>query len=137
MKKKRICVVGAGYWGKNHIKALSELDSLGAIVESNEDALKIFLEKYPNINGYKNIEDALKDEFDGYIVATPSETHYGLASKINDHSIPFLVEKPMALTIKEAENLVNKALEKDNNFMVGHVLLFHPAIIKIKEIIGF
>lgn len=136
MKKKKVCVIGAGYWGRNHIKTLSDLDSLGAVVESNEEALKLSLKKYPNINGYKNIEDALKDGYDGYIIATPAETHYGLASKIIDSSYPFLVEKPMTLTIEEAEDLVNKALKKDINFMVGHVLLFHPAIIKIKELIS-
>ena len=135
MMNKRICVIGAGYWGKNHIKTLYELKSLSGIVESNKVTLQSLLATYPNVKGYTDIKDALEDEYDGFTIATPAETHFSVAKEIILAGKHLLIEKPMTLSIKDAEELVHLAKLKKINLMVGHVLLFHPAIIKIKEII--
>ncbi|MFL3007279.1 MAG: Gfo/Idh/MocA family protein, partial [Candidatus Neomarinimicrobiota bacterium] len=133
---KKICVVGAGHWGKNHIRILYEMGCLTGIVESKKDnkRLKRILNK--RVNFYSSIEDALLDDFDGFVVATPAaETHFEISKKIILSKKPVLIEKPMALSIKDAENIINLAKENNVNVMVGHVLLFHPAICKIKEMI--
>ncbi len=132
---KRICVVGGGYWGKNHIRTLYEMGAIGGIVESNKQLLSALLNKYKGIKGYLNVDEALMDQYDGYIVATPAETHFEIARTIIIKKKHVLIEKPMALSVSDAEDLV--ALAEDNmvNVLVGHVLLFHPAIIKIKEMI--
>ncbi len=132
---KRICVVGAGYWGKNHINVLIQLNSLKGIVDSDQEIIKIYKEKYPNVNCYNSIDDALKDNYDGYTIATPAETHFKIAKKLILSGKNILIEKPMALSIEHAEELVRLAKSYNVNVMVGHVLLFHPAIIKIKEMI--
>ena len=136
MNKNNLCVVGGGYWGKNHIKTLSQLKMLHGIVDLDPKNLKLIAEKYPGIKLYKSIEDALKNKnILGYVVATPAETHFAVAKKIISAKKHILVEKPFALKIKDAEELVDLSKRKDVSLMVGHLMLFHPAIVKIKEII--
>ena len=80
--KKKICVVGAGYWGNNHIRTLNELGALGGIVENNKQLLEEFSNKF-DVKIYQELDNALYDDnFLGYTVATPAETHYHLAKKI-------------------------------------------------------
>jgi len=136
MSKKNICVVGAGYWGKNHIRTLHELGSLGGIVEQKKDLLDQITEQYPDAKTYRNIDEALGyEEFAGFTVATPAETHHDIAVQIIKSGKHVLVEKPLCLNIKDAENMVNLAKQYKVNLMVGHVLLFHPAIQMIKSLI--
>lgn len=131
----KICVVGAGYWGKNHIKTLYELGLLGGIVEENSKILKRF-SNY-NISLYKRLDEALEnDNLLGFTVATPAETHFMIAKKIIKAEKHVLVEKPFVMSVKEAEDLIALADQNNVNLMVGHLLLFHPAIIKIKELIA-
>ena len=134
MIKKKICVVGGGYWGKNHIKTLNKLNALAGIVEFNQTLASDYSFQYPDVKIYSSIDDALESKiFDGYTIATPSETHYEIAKHIIAFRKPLLVEKPLALNIKNAEELVTMAKEYSVNLMVGHLLLFHPAFKKIKE----
>ena len=133
----RICVIGTGQWGKNHVSTLYSLGALAGIVELSEQVRNKYKKKYPNLNFYSKVEDAVADDiFDGFTIATPAETHYEIAKCIIEAGKPLLVEKPLTLSIREAEKLAE--LSKLNNvaLMVGHVLLFHPAIKKIKEIIN-
>jgi len=133
--KKKICVVGAGGWGKNHIRTLSDLDCLAGIVDSNPSQIdKINIDK-ARVNFHENIDNAFTYDYDGFIVATPSETHFDLGMKIIDKGFPLLIEKPLCLSSKEARILVDLADSRGVNLLVGHVLLFHPAIIKIKDMV--
>ena len=135
MFRKKICVLGGGAWGKNHIKTLDKLGALGAIVEKDGDLLSKFKKKYPYVEIFNSLDKSLENNFDGFIIATPAETHFKLAKEIINNKKDLLVEKPLTLSIKESEILVKLAKENDVNLMVGHVLLFHPAIIKIKRLI--
>lgn len=131
---KRICVVGGGRWGKNHIKTLSGIGALAAIVEKDAARLKSLTEEF-GVPGYTDVEDAMAAGFDGYTVAVPAGLHYETARKLILGGNSLMVEKPFTLASGEAEELVRLAEEKNVRLMVGHVLLFHPAIIKIKELI--
>lgn len=136
MGDRKVCVIGAGYWGKNHIRTLYELDALGGIVENNIALLQEISKSYPNVESYPSLEDALiNDDFAGFTVATPAETHFELSKVIIEANKHVLVEKPFTLNIQNAEELVKLADDNNVNIMAGHVLLFHPAIIKIKELI--
>ena len=136
MGDRKVCVVGAGYWGKNHIRTLYELDALGGIVENNTAILKDISKSYPNVETYSSLKNALKnDDFAGFTVATLAESHYELAKVIIQAKMHILVEKPFTLNIENAEELVKLADYNNVNLMVGHVLLFHPAIKKIKDVI--
>lgn len=132
---KRICVVGGGRWGKNHIRTLSGMGCLAAIVEANEARLKEYMEQYPGVAGYTDIAQALAARYDGYTVAVPAEYHYAIGTTLLSHGQHVMMEKPMTMTAEQSEELVKIAKENKANLMVGHVLLFHPAIRKIKEVI--
>jgi len=134
--KAKICVIGAGYWGKNHIRTLNDLHVLGGIVEENSDLLSYVSKEYPKIKTYNKLKDALNNnEYSGFTVATPAETHHDIAVKIIQSGKHVLVEKPLALNVQDAQNLKSLSEKYSVNLMVGHVLLFHPAIRKIKELI--
>ena len=132
---KRICVIGGGRWGQNHIKTLANLHYLAAIVETNHARLKTLLEQYPGMVGYSSIDEAIVGRYDGYTVATPAEFHYPIGKKIIEKGLHVMMEKPMTLTAQQSKELVELAKTTGSQLMVGHVLLFHPAIRKIKEII--
>ena len=132
---KKVCVIGAGHWGKNHIHTLHELGNLGGIVESNPSQLETFRAQYPDSKLFTKIDDALQEDFDGFTIATPVETHYEIAKYLIEHKKHVLVEKPISLHVSEAKELKTLAEENHVNLMVGHVLLFHPAIRKIKELV--
>ena len=134
---KNICVIGGGYWGKNHIKTLYELGCLGGIVDSDKKTVKSHKDKYKKILFFDSFDKALEsNQFDGYVVATPAITHYKIASKILKNKKAVLVEKPLALNVEECEDLVGLAKKNKSRLMVGHLLLFHPAIIKMKKLIN-
>ena len=122
--------------GKNHIRTLFNLNALGGVVDHDKKILVSSLEKYPNIKKHQNLNDALLSNYDGYIVATPATTHFEIAKQIIKSEKHVLIEKPMTLSISDAEELVALAEKNKVNVLVGHVLLFHPAIIKIKELIN-
>tara|TARA_Y100001970_G_C14230053_1_gene858012 strand:- start:1207 stop:2169 length:963 start_codon:yes stop_codon:yes gene_type:complete len=135
MGSKNICVVGAGYWGKNHIRTLYRLNVLKGIVDFDRKTLDSKLNEYSNIKGHSNIEEAVTEDYDGFIVATPASTHFEIAKIIIEAKKHVLIEKPMTLSVEEAEELVRLTEKNKVNAMVGHVLLFHPAVKKIKKMI--
>lgn len=136
MIKNSVCVIGSGYWGKNHVRTLDELGCLAGVVDENPTILKEISNSYPHIKSYSNLNQALEDSsILGFIVATPATTHYDITCKIIKSGKHVLVEKPFCLNIKDAESLINLSNKYDTNLMVGHVLLFHPAIQAIKKLI--
>ena len=133
----KVCVIGAGRWGKNHIRTLYELGELGGVVDSNKKALNEIKEIYPTIPMFSNVSEAIKlKKFTGYIISTPANTHHDIAIEVMQYGNHVLVEKPVALTVNEVKNLKHFANNANVNLMAGHVLLFHPAIRKIKEMIS-
>jgi UDP-2-acetamido-3-amino-2,3-dideoxy-glucuronate N-acetyltransferase len=133
--KKTICAIGGGRWGKNHIKTLAGLGCLAAIVEPVPEKLQELLRQYPGVKGYTDIDEAIAAGYDGYTVATPAETHYSIGKKLIAQGLNVLMEKPMTLTAAQSKELVELAEKTGSRLMVGHVLLFHSAYRKIKEII--
>lgn len=131
---KKICVIGGGRWGGNHIRTLSEMGNLGAVVDMNAARLSELKEKY-GMAVYTDLEDAIAHGYDGYVVSTSAETHYAIGKKLLGLGLATLIEKPMTMHIEESKELVEIAEETGANFMVAHILLFHPAINIIKELI--
>lgn len=132
---KRICVIGGGRWGANHIRTLAELGHLGGMVEPVVTRRSQLAAKYPQATAFESIESAISEGFDGYSIATPAETHFDIARQLIEAGKPLLVEKPMTLRSADARSLVALARDRRVPLMVGHVLLFHPAIRKIREMI--
>jgi len=131
-------VIGAGNWGKNHIRILSALKDteLTFVCDSDEEKLKAVKKNYPNIETTTNPEDIFHNpSMDGVVIATPPDTHFKLTEEALGNGKDVLVEKPMTLDSDSAEILIKKAEEKKRILMVGHLLIYHPAVIKIKELV--
>jgi UDP-2-acetamido-3-amino-2,3-dideoxy-glucuronate N-acetyltransferase len=133
---KNVVVVGTGYWGKNLVRNFHELDALYGICDVDERALKPFKDRYPEITTFTNLKALLQDPaVAAVVVSTPAKTHYALAKEALIAGKDVFVEKPIALTYKEGSELVALAEEKKRILMVGHILEYHPAVAKLKELI--
>jgi predicted dehydrogenase len=132
--KPRIAVLGCGYWGSNHIRTLKALGALHAVSDANR----------ARAEGFASEQDCLaidptelfsRDDVDAIVMALPPQFHSEAAIKAVEAGKDVLVEKPVALTVADAERAVAAAKANNRIFMVGHVLRFHPAFEKLKELI--
>ena len=129
------CVVGAGHWGKNYLKTLSQLNINFSVVEQDKKTRALLKDQYSNIKFYNNIDETFEQDYDSYFIITPPHTHYDLALKCLENNKNVLIEKPLTLIPKDAKQLYKVAKEKKKTLAVGHLLLFHPAVRLIKKYI--
>lgn len=133
---KRIGILGCGHWGKNLIRNFYELHSLFALCDVDGKKLNHFKEKYKDLQVTDDYESFLTNpNVDAVVIATPVSTHYNLARKALLANKDVFVEKPISLGVEEGEELVFLAKEKKLILMVGHILEYHPAIVKIKQLV--
>jgi predicted dehydrogenase/acetyltransferase-like isoleucine patch superfamily enzyme len=131
-----IALIGSGYWGKNLVRNFHQLDALKLICDKNETVLDNFKEQYPDVDTCLALSDVLRrDDIQGVVIATPAETHFNLAREALLADKHVFVEKPLALTEDEGQQLVHLADEKQLTLMVGHILNYHNAVIRLKELI--
>jgi predicted dehydrogenase len=132
--KPRIAVLGCGYWGSNHIRTLKALGALHAVSDANK----------ARAEGFASEQDCLaiepdqlfgRDDVDAIVMALPPQFHADLAVRAVENGKDVLVEKPIALTVADAERSVQAAKDNRRVFMVGHVLRFHPAFETLKGLI--
>lgn len=136
MNDKKIALVGCGYWGKNLCRNFHALGALAAVVDATENGQATARSIAPNILITGNFEDILgDDQIQGIALATPAETHADLAIQAMRSGKDVFVEKPMALSISDADEMQKVALETDRILMVGHLLEYHPAVLKLRELI--
>ena len=128
-------MIGAGKWGENHIKTLFQLDTIIGTVEIDNNKLKKIKSLFPEVICFNSLEESFNNEFDGYIIATPPSTHVELANILLSRRKPVLVEKPLALSTIEANQIYTTMQKYNGKLIVGHLLLFHPAIIKMKSMV--
>lgn len=130
----RIAVLGCGYWGSNHIRTLKALGALHAVSDANR----------ARAEGFASEQDCLaidpdelftRPDVDAVILALPPQYHANLAVQAVENGKDVLVEKPIALTVPDATRAVQAAKDNGRVFMVGHVLRFHPAFEKMKQLI--
>ena len=119
----------------NHLRTLDQLSCITGVVDKDDFAINELKKAFPNCITFTDLDSSFKVDFDAYIVATPPNTHYKIAKNIIDQNKSVLVEKPLTLSLDDAIKLNNLAKIKNVNLMVGHLLLFHPAFIKIKSLI--
>jgi UDP-2-acetamido-3-amino-2,3-dideoxy-glucuronate N-acetyltransferase len=133
---RNIAVIGSGYWGKNLVRVFGELDALRGVCDTNDKTLASFREKYPGILTYPSMAEACADPLvKAVAVATPAATHHAVAKQALLAGLDVFVEKPLALRAAEGEELVRLAAARDRILMVGHILEYHPAVVRIKAMI--
>lgn len=128
-----IAVIGCGRWGINLIRNFSELGVLTHVCDSNKEMLDKVTYSCIKAEDYRQL--LTNPDINGIVVATPSETHYMIANEVLQAGKDVFVEKPIALTMEDGRKLVKLAREKQRILLVGHLLEYHPAIIKLKELI--
>ncbi len=124
----RVALLGGGNWGKNHARVLSSLGVLSAIVDTDPKGRAILQAEYPNVKVYEHQSKISAANTDAVVVATPASNHFETARASLLGGLDVLVEKPLTLSVNEAEELVKLAREKQRILMVGHLLLYQPAI---------
>ena len=137
IKNPHIAVVGAGAWGKNLIRNFDELGVLTTICEIKGELSKKYTTLYPDVHFTTAYSDVLdNNDTEGVVITTPAVTHYELAKQALLAKKHVYVEKPLALTVDAAQELVALSKKVKRILMVGHILCYHPAINKLKEIIN-
>lgn len=133
---KKIAVIGCGYWGKNLVRNFAELGALHSIGDSNQESLEQINPLYPDINLETSFTRILADDdIKGVVIATPAVLHYSMAKEAIVADKDVFVEKPLALQVEEARELVRLAADREKILMVGHILEYHPAVIKLKSLV--
>lgn len=134
---KFIGLIGLGYWGKNILRNLYELNVLHTACDFDERVIGERRKDFPNVNYTQEVNDIFQNpEITSVAIATPAVTHYELVKKALLNGKDVFVEKPMAISVKEGEEIVKLAEEKGKILMVGHILQYHPAVNKLKEMIN-
>lgn len=129
-------MLGLGYWGKNILRNLYELGVLHTACDASRDILLERQEKFPDARYTTDFDEVISNpEISAVAIATPAVTHYELVRKCLDAGKDVFIEKPLALTVKEGEELLRLAESEGRILMIGHILYYHPAVIKLKEMI--
>jgi len=134
----KVVVVGSGYWGKNLVRNFNALGALAAICDNDPSVLQSLQKMYdgvPTVQRFDDLLDGSGPSADAIAIATPAESHYELAKKALLAGKHVFVEKPLSLTVDDGEELVQLAKEKQLTLMVGHILQYHQAVRKLKELI--
>lgn len=129
-------MIGAGYWGQNLVRNFHDINALAAICERDEARLRALTEKYPDCRTLGDYEKVLRDDaIKAVAIATPAETHAALIREALSAGKDVFVEKPLCLAEAEGKELLALARRQQRILMVGHLLWYHPAILKLKELI--
>lgn len=129
-----IGVVGVGGWGKNHVRALSELNVLRCICDMDYAKAKELAKKY-NVNAYSSLDDMFNEKLDGLIVSTPTITHFEIAKRAIEKGISVLAEKPFTKELDEAKELIKLAKRNHVVLTAGYIERFNPVVKHVKELI--
>ena len=132
----KVGVAGLGYWGPNLARNFDELGELAWICDQDGERLEQFSNRYPHAQTTSDFAAVLADGgLDAVVIATPVPTHYELAKQALEAGKHVLVEKPPAMRAAEMDELVGLARERGLVLMPGHLLLYHPGVQKLKELI--
>lgn len=131
----RVAVVGCGHWGGNLLRNFHALGALSALCETAPERARE-LSKHYQVPALSLDEVLTANDIDGVVLATSAETHASLALHALDAGKHVFVEKPLALKIEDAEKVLETAKAKHRHVMVGHLLHYHPAFLKLKELVG-
>lgn len=133
----KAAVVGAGAWGRNIVRTLNSLDSLGAVAEMFQPVREKLAEEYPGVPVYSDYAPIIDSDTKAVCVAAQAPDHYEIGKALLEAGKDVFIEKPMTLSSADAEDLVRIADERGAVLMVGHLLLYQPAVGFIRDAIAF
>jgi len=133
---RTIALIGAGYWGKNHLKNLEKMGVLHSVFEPSGNMVLKRKKDFPGVTYVDDESHILNNpEIEGVVIAVPASLHFEMARRYLQAGKDVLVEKPLALTVSEGEELVKIAKKRKRILMVGHILRYHPAVVRLRKLI--
>lgn len=135
---RNIAVVGAGYWGRNLVRVFDQLGALAAVCDSREEARQAIPARSGDaVRFTADFDEILSDPaIRAVAIATPAVEHFRMARRSLEAGRDVFVEKPLALDSGEGEELIKLAREQERVLMVGHILHYHPAIVRLRELVN-
>lgn len=130
-----VAVIGCGYWGKNLVRNFTQLGVLSLVCDATETGRNTAAMIAPETPVVADLTQVLASSAQAVVVATPAESHYELTRKALLAGKDVFVEKPLALTYEQGADLVRLAEQNQQILMVGHVLEYHPAIVRLQELV--
>lgn len=134
--QKYVAVIGCGYWGKNLVRVFSELGALRCVCDKDATrrAKLVYSGEPPEFT--EEVGEVLADErIRAVAIATPAASHFELVRRALEADKDVFVEKPLALNADQGQVLVELAQRRARILMVGHILLYHPAVVKLRELV--
>ncbi|WP_298914938.1 Gfo/Idh/MocA family oxidoreductase [uncultured Algimonas sp.] len=127
----KVAVLGCGHWGKNLARNFAELGALQAVVDPNPETART----HADMHGVAAMtqDEALASDVDGIVIAAPAELHHDLAMDVIAAGKHVYVEKPIALSVTDGEEMVAAAQAADRILMVGHLLQYHPVFAELRR----
>lgn len=136
METHNIAVIGCGIWGRNIVRNFFSLNALHTVCDIDKDNIANVKKEYPDVNTTSDYNEVLNNpEIDGVIVVTPSHMHYKFVKAALEAGKNVYVEKPISTVAEEARKLTQLADEKNLVLMVGHLLMYHPAVNRLKMLV--
>lgn len=134
MPKMTVSVIGCGYWGKNLVRNFAQLGALSSVCDGNMASAEKASKDYgvPVLS----FDEVLKSDVDAVVIATPAVQHFVLTKQALLAGKHVFVEKPLALEVKEAQELCELAAQANRIVMVGHLLQYHPAFLALKDLVS-
>jgi len=136
VSRLKLGVVGAGNWGKNHVRSVVGLADaeLAAVCDTDPKTRERIARQYPATHATADLADFLQ-HVDAVIVASPAATHAAVTLQCIEAGKPCLVEKPFALNTRDAEAIARRAAERKVPVLAGHLLVFHPAVEHLRGLV--
>jgi predicted dehydrogenase len=137
VSRLKLGVIGAGVWGRNHVRTAAGLADaqLAAVCDTREQVRQTVARQYPAIFVTEDA-DALLQRVDAVIIASPAKTHAEYALRAIAAGKPCLVEKPFALRVADADAVARAAEAGNVPVLVGHLLVFHPAVDALRALVA-
>jgi UDP-2-acetamido-3-amino-2,3-dideoxy-glucuronate N-acetyltransferase len=136
-EQPRVAILGCGYWGKNLVRNFQQLGALALVCDPGAEGRRMAQEIAPEVEVTPDFQAAFSREgIDAVVIATPAETHRGLALQAMEAGRDVFVEKPLALTYREGIEMKEMAEQTGRILMVGHLLEYHPAVLRLRKMLS-
>jgi UDP-2-acetamido-3-amino-2,3-dideoxy-glucuronate N-acetyltransferase len=132
----RVGIIGAGHWGQNLIRICHDLGALTAVCDPSPSSLQQVADKYPNVDLYSEASELVCLPIDAVLIAAPAELHAELALQALAAGKHVFIEKPFTLSVADGESVAAAAVATGLQVFVGHLLIYHPAVRRLRAIIA-